>query len=156
MNMGLHLKRMFAYDAWANKEAFASLAGAVIPPEKAMRMFAHIIGAEWLWLGRLQATKQLAAVWPELTFAECREELAKLDRAWSNYFDDLAPDRLGDSVSYVNTKGETWTSRVEDVLLHVVAHSTYHRGQIASIVRAGGREPAYTDFIHAVRQGYVQ
>jgi uncharacterized damage-inducible protein DinB len=34
-------------------------------------------------------------------------------------------------------------------------HSAYHRGQIASHMREQGQAPAYTDFIHAVRQGHV-
>ena len=42
-----------------------------------------------------------------------------------------------------------------DVLTHVVTDSAYHRGQVASELRAGGFEPAYTDFIHAVRQGLL-
>ena len=39
---------------------------------------------------------------------------------------------------------------------HVVIHSAYHRGQIASDVRASGGVPAYTDYIHAVRQGLIE
>lgn len=35
-------------------------------------------------------------------------------------------------------------------------HSTYHRGQIAAAMRKAGATPAYTDFIHAVRQGFVE
>jgi uncharacterized damage-inducible protein DinB len=40
---------------------------------------------------------------------------------------------------------------VDDIATHVVFHSHYHRGQIASLVRAAGHTPAYTDFIHAIR-----
>jgi uncharacterized damage-inducible protein DinB len=58
-------------------------------------------------------------------------------------------------VHYKNSKGEPWTSNVADVIQHVVFHSAYHRGQIASDVRAAGKEPAYTDFIHAVRNGFI-
>jgi len=47
-------------------------------------------------------------------------------------------------------------SRVEDILTHVLFHSAYHRGQIALQMRASALEPAYTDFIHAVRQGFVK
>ena len=44
----------------------------------------------------------------------------------------------------------------KDVLTHVILHSAYHRGQVALAMRAAGMEPAYTDFIHAVRQGFVE
>jgi uncharacterized damage-inducible protein DinB len=40
-------------------------------------------------------------------------------------------------------------------LTHVLLHSAYHRGQIASQMRGNGQTPAYTDFIHAVRQGLI-
>lgn len=45
---------------------------------------------------------------------------------------------------------------MEDVLTHVIMHSVYHRGQIAAEVRASGSEPAYTDFIEAIRRGFVK
>jgi len=38
----------------------------------------------------------------------------------------------------------------------VITHSTYHRGQIAADLRAAGVQPAYTDFIHGVRQGLIE
>ena len=59
-------------------------------------------------------------------------------------------------VSYKNTKGESWTNSVEDILMHVVMHSAYHRGQIAADMRAAGHSPAYTDFIHGIRQRLVE
>ena len=76
--------------------------------------------------------------------------------AWSEYLSKLAPGELSKTIEYRNSKGEPWTSRVEDVLTHVIMHSAYHRGQIAMEMRASGKEPAYTDFIHAVRQGIVE
>ena len=62
---------------------------------------------------------------------------------------------LGEGIGYRNTRGEYWTSTVGDILTHVVMHGTYHRGQIAAAVRDSGGAPAYTDFIHAARQGLV-
>lgn len=75
---------------------------------------------------------------------------------WRKYLAELAPDDLAKTVSYKNSKGEPWTSTVEDVVTHVLLHSAYHRGQIASFMRANGDTPAYTDFIHAVRQGLIR
>jgi uncharacterized damage-inducible protein DinB len=59
-------------------------------------------------------------------------------------------------VTYNNSRGERWTSKIEDILQHVVMHSAYHRGQIAIDMRAAGLVPAYTDFIHAVRQSNIE
>jgi uncharacterized damage-inducible protein DinB len=99
-------------------------------------------------------------VWPTLTVAECRVLAGEISTAWHTYLDRLgnhfAPDSLDDKVEYRNSKGEKWSSRVEDILIHVLFHSAYHRGQIALQMRAIGVDPAYTDFIHAVRQGLVE
>ena len=85
-----------------------------------------------------------------------RQELAQVEATLAHVSVESAePGHLGDVVSYVNSKGEAWRSTVGDILTHVVLHSSYHRGQIASHVRATGAEPAYTDFIHATRTGLV-
>jgi len=62
---------------------------------------------------------------------------------------------LDQSVSYTNSQGEGWSSTVEEILSHLTVHSAYHRGQIASDLRAAGMTPAYTDYIHATRRGLV-
>ncbi len=65
------------------------------------------------------------------------------------------PGTLEGVVRYVNSAGEGWSSRVEDVLMQVILHGAYHRGQIAADLRAVGAEPAYTDFIEAARRGLL-
>jgi uncharacterized damage-inducible protein DinB len=39
--------------------------------------------------------------------------------------------------------------------MHVVLHGGYHRGQIASELRAAGFTPAYTDYVEAVRRNLI-
>ncbi len=76
--------------------------------------------------------------------------------AWKNYLTNLSADDLEKQIDYRNSKGEAWSSRIKDVLTHVLMHSAYHRGQVALEMRAAGLQPAYTDFIHGVRQGFVE
>jgi uncharacterized damage-inducible protein DinB len=147
--------RLFAYDAWANRTAAAAVrAGGA--PAAALRVLGHVIGAERLWLARLEGTAAPLAVWPTLSVAQCEAECAALPHAWRAFLAAADPGRLGDRIAYVNSKGEPWRSSVGDVLTHVVLHSSYHRGQIASHLRGAGAEPAYTDFIHATRTGLVE
>lgn len=149
------LKRLFGYDDWANRETLAGLEAIEAPPAKSVRLLAHIVGAERLWYGRLRRQSKPAAVWPELSLTECRHALDELASLWRSHLENLDPAALDETVEYVNSKGEPWSSRVEDILTHVVLHSSYHRGQIAADVRAAGHTPAYTDYIHAVRRGFV-
>ena len=120
-----------------------------------MKILDHILSAERLWLERLRSEKQTYPVWPDFTIERCQEEVEQLAQLWTAYLSSLQEDDLGRPVRYQNSKGESFTSQPLDILMHVVLHSAYHRGQIATDMRAAGFSPAYTDFIHAVRQGLV-
>jgi uncharacterized damage-inducible protein DinB len=156
MDMVGHLRRLFDYDAWANREVLAALKSAAPAPSRSVKFMAHILSAEHLWLQRLQQQTQSLPVWPEFTLAECESHAAELALLWRNYLGHMTATGLEKPTSYVNSKGERWASPRQDILLHVVMHSAYHRGQIATDMRAAGLTPAYTDFIHCVRQGLVE
>jgi uncharacterized damage-inducible protein DinB len=115
----------------------------------------HIIGAEYLWLARLRGETSPLPVWPDLAVEACSDYLDELALLWADYLQGAKLSRLSQQVEYINTKGESWASTVEEILTHVVIHSAYHRGQIAADVRAAGQVPAYTDFIHAARQRLI-
>jgi uncharacterized damage-inducible protein DinB len=151
-----HLRRQFAYDAWANREVLTGLRTSAHSNPRSLQLLSHILSAERLWLERIRKQHQSLPVWPDFTFDQCEAQVADLANLWSAFLTNLPPARLAENVDYKNSKGEAWTSTVEDVLTHVLLHSAYHRGQIASQVRAGGEPPAYTDFIHAARQGLIE
>ncbi len=136
--------RLFAYDDWANHEEGTRLRdlGA---PAGALRLLNHIIGAQWIWIARLRNER------PK-TLDRAASELDILRDGWREILQRVDPAA---TIGYRNTKGEPWSSRIDEVLMHVVMHGAYHRGQIATLVRQGGNTPAYTDYIHATRSGAV-
>jgi uncharacterized damage-inducible protein DinB len=157
--------RMFDYDSWANRECITTMLGKAgsVSPDLLGRM-AHILSAQKLWLERILGQPQTLPVWPTSTLADCMALTDEMSLGWRDYLMQLSPKgatgvpvrSLHYNVKYRNSKGEPWSSRVEDILIHVLFHSTYHRGQIALQMRASGLTPAYTDFIHAVRQGFIE
>jgi uncharacterized damage-inducible protein DinB len=148
-------RRMFEHAAWANATTLAALEDGPAP-EKARAWLAHLVGAERLWLARLQHEPATMPVWPDLDLAACALEFPALAAAWREYLDTLDDETLEDGVGYRNSKGEFWTSTVGDILTHVLLHAHYHRGQIASAQRDAGGTPAYPDYIHAVRSGLIE
>jgi uncharacterized damage-inducible protein DinB len=152
--------RMFTYDRWANRECLASMRTAGSVSADTVGRMAHILSAQKLWLERILKQPQSLPVWPTATIEDCAALADEMSAAWKNYLHRLekhfTPGTLNDNVEYRNSKGEPWSSRVEDILTHVLFHSAYHRGQIALQLRASGIAPASTDFIHAVRQGFVE
>ena len=147
--------RLLRYDAWANGETLASLRRSG-GPAKAVRWMGHLVGSGALWLSRARGEPPPMAVWPDLDLDACAGGLERLAEGWPRYIAGLGPADLEEGVGYRNTRGEFWTSAVGDILTHVAMHGAYHRAQIAAAVRESGGEPAYTDFIHAVRQGWVE
>ncbi len=148
-----HQARLFRYEAWANAEVIEALRAG--DPPKTLRWMAHIIGAGTVWLSRLRQEPPSMAVWPDLELEQCANGNAYLAAGWADYLGALGPDDLGDSLGYRNSQGEYWTSTIGDILSHVTMHGAYHRGQIAAALREAGQTPAYTDFIHATRQGLI-
>lgn len=156
VNLIEYFRRQFAYDAWANGEVMAVIRANGGENERALQLMSHIVAAEHLWLERLQSQPQSMPVWPKTDLGWCEAQALDLKQSWMEYLRQISSDELARKISYKNSKGEAWTSTIEDVLSHVILHSAYHRGQIASHMRSVGQTPAYTDFIHGVRQGLIE
>jgi uncharacterized damage-inducible protein DinB len=156
MEMLEYLRRQFAYDVWANREVLAGLRTSRGASARPRQLLAHILAADRLWLERIRKQAQSLPVWPDFSLDQCEEQIADLASLWPEFFGQLSLAELSGKITYKNSKGETWSSTVEDVLTHVVLHSAYHRGQIAAQMRAAGEQPAYTDFIQAARQGLIE
>jgi uncharacterized damage-inducible protein DinB len=164
VNLADYLRREFAYDEWANREVLnairaaggANLTANLSANQRSLQLMSHIVAAERVWLERLKQQPQSVPVWPEPDLAQCEAQAAELGGLWLEFLDLITAGDVSQSISYKNSKGEEWTSTVVDVLTHVVLHSAYHRGQIATHMRASGQTPAHTDYIHGVRQGLVK
>jgi len=151
-----HLRRQFTYDVWANREVLGALNASTVSISRPRQLLAHMLSAERLWLERIQKNHQTLPVWPDFSLDQCEAQISDLAFLWDEYLNQISSPTLSEKVSYQNSKGEGWTSIVQDILTHILLHSAYHRGQIASQMRNNGEQPVYTDFIHATRQGLIE
>jgi hypothetical protein len=134
----LDLKRLLAYDEWANRETLASLEAIADPPQRSVKLLGHIVGAEQLWYEPAHWHKP-GPVWPGFLWPSAATP-SKARAPLGGYLQALTPP-VSTRPGLRQLEGEPWTSRVGDVLTHVVLHSSHHRGQIASDIRAAGHEP---------------
>ncbi len=81
-----YLHRLFAYDDWANREVLAALRNAPNPPARSLKLIAHILSAEGLWLARINQEKPSLPVWPELALAQCEAEGDALRASWPRHY----------------------------------------------------------------------
>ena len=145
------LESLFAHNWWAHDALLDELRKS--PPDaETLRLLAHVVAAEHLWLMRVDSMKPSVAVWPALTL----DELAELEVRNRRRFRELlsAPNESRQRrVKYRNSAGNDFDNTVGEILTHVATHGHYHRGQIARAMRGAGREPVYTDYIGFVRKG---
>ena len=148
-------RRMFDYNAWANSLTYSSVREQGDAGPDARRLFAHILAAEIIWLSRLAGDRPPMEPWPELTLEQCGRHVRDLPGRWRACLREVSDAELDEGRSYTNTQGEAFTTKIRDILQHVLTHSAYHRGQTAQHVRALGLTPAVTDYI-AYERGHPQ
>ncbi|MCO6429641.1 MAG: DinB family protein [Deltaproteobacteria bacterium] len=116
-----------------------------------MQLISHIVAAERIWLDRLVGARSETTVWPDLTMQECLARIHANADSYGQFFSTLTPEKLSSKVRYTNQRGDTFEDGVSNILLHVLSHGAYHRGQIASSIKRSGGVPAQTDYIFFTR-----
>ena len=140
-------RKLFEYDHWANSEALAGMKAAPNGAGKARKAFCHIIGAQRIWMSRFEnPAPPTAQPWPDLTLEECSSAIEDLRQRWHDILEGLTPEKFASDLTYLSLKGTENRTPVQDVLMHLVLHSAYHRGQVAAAVREAGGKPSPTDY----------
>jgi len=139
---------LFRYTLWANDAAFKSIVATEDIHEQTVRLFSHITAASKVWLNRVQYKGDNPIEPWHLYPLENLEVLSRqINDDWINFIEDSHEEKLNETITYQNSKGDKHSNVVRDIAIQVINHSTYHRAQIAALVRASGGTPALTDYI---------
>ena len=148
-----HFLRLYEYVNWANRRVLDALRRQAEDNERARQWLCHILAAEQVWITRLRGEDSSSVpIRPDLSLDECGELLAQNADAYQQFLHDLTETDFDRAISYKNTKGVSFSTSIRDILTHVANHGTYHRGHIATLMRAVGQEPINTDFITFTRE----
>ncbi|MFI5251569.1 MAG: DinB family protein [Bacteroidota bacterium] len=175
------IRELFEYNAWANKRTF-EIVEQVPTDQYMQDMktshgsihgtLLHLVGAEKIWLDRW---KQISN--PTMLQAKDIPSLAELRKIWdavqqerekflASFTDDTVKTSMSETtrtavyqfkspneaIQLSTTKGDTYTHTFAQMMQHLVNHSTYHRGQITSLLRQIGVKPIGTDLITYFRK----
>ena len=122
----------FRYDDWANQLWLESiLRKGVGAPDRAI--FSHILSAGKIWLLRCQGESPIKM--PEV--AVTAEEIESATFQWITLLSETPVDR---EIRYRRTTGEELQLSLREIVLHVLNHGTYHRGELRGLCRARGDE----------------
>jgi uncharacterized damage-inducible protein DinB len=114
----------------------------------------HIWGAESFWLLRLNGTSPEKWTWMEFegTITELQKNILNNDRDWVNFIGEADIDFLSSEFSYKNLSGKEFTDKVSNAILHCMNHSTFHRGQLVTLLRQlGFTKLIPTDYVEFCR-----
>jgi uncharacterized damage-inducible protein DinB len=143
------LTSLVHYNIWANNRIIKSIldAGETISEMEMNSSFSsvrktlnHIYDAENTWLLRLQ---NLPYTWPPSknfngSLEDFCNHLLQNSEAFKNYVQTLHEDDFDKLISYQNSKRLPFESSVRDMVMHCINHSTYHRGQLVTMLRIAG------------------
>lgn len=109
----------------------------------------HLVAVEWLWLERWRGRSPKGLVPPtELpTLQSISERWATVEGEMRGYLAGLGEDALGGPLTIVSTRGEQWTYPLWRMLMHLLNHQSFHRGQVTMLLRMLGAEPPRIDFL---------
>lgn len=162
-------RALFAYERWAANQFFDAV--LALPPGVADRelggSFAsiratllHLIGAEFTWVSRWEGGDgALPKGWDDQELVELRGAADRVALRQDQVLDRLEaleaggdPNALGGELRYGDRSGAPRVSTFGDMILHVVNHGSYHRGQLATLLRQVGAVPPSTDYIKYTRR----
>ncbi|HEX7940100.1 MAG TPA: DinB family protein [Gemmatimonadaceae bacterium] len=143
------IRRLWQHSAWADRLMLGGLQRMTAVPPDALREFAHVFGAQEVWLSRLEHRASALPVWPTISVTD--PIIGKVIAGFEQYLSRLDAAGLDVEVHYTNTAGKSFDTPVSDILLHVAMHGQYHRGKVNVHLRAAGLKPIPTDFITFVR-----
>jgi uncharacterized damage-inducible protein DinB len=149
---------MLAYNCWAN-ERICSLIKDELADAEVKSSFSsirktlyHVWDAQYIWELRLKGQSLKEGI--SKSFTGSLDEAKKLFLDQSAKLKDLFQEGDEDRIiDYRNIAGQSFSSSIGEILLHVCNHSTFHRGQIVSMLRIlGETELKATDLIAFYRE----
>lgn len=110
---------------------------------------AHMVAVEWIWLERWRRKSPTGLIpaheFPSLSAVQERWKAVELEmRAYLAGLDEAT---LARPLTCVNTRGQKWTYPLWRMMVHLLNHQSYHRGQVTTLLRMLGVQPPPVDFL---------
>ena len=152
------LARLFEYSSWANHRALR--AAATLTTDQFKRdlgsshggvrgTLVHTMSAEWVWLERWKGLAPERML-DEAEFADVlalKERWKVVEEHREAWFAGIQEKDVTAPIAYANFKGDRFETPLWQLVQHVVNHSTYHRGQVTTLLRQLGAKAVGTDLV---------
>jgi len=144
--MKKYFLKLYQYNAWANQRVLNCLNQQNVHHEKILSLMGHVAVAETLWFHRIKGLQVPdLKLWGNYSLDEIEAMMTKADHQWLEFIEET--ENFDRELSYTNYTGNPYTNNVETIMIHTVNHASYHRAQVAMLLRQNNFEPINTDFI---------
>ena len=156
------IKTLHAYNSWADNRIFEAV--AELPEEQYLQdmknshggihtTLIHMVGAEKIWLERFQGNPQpMLAQNPPKNLTDLKAVWEKVGYDTAKWLGTMSDKKLNETFTMKTLKGDTYTHIFWQAFQHLVNHSSYHRGQVVTMMRQLGAKPVSTDLIQFYRE----
>ncbi len=147
--MKVFFNQLFDYNFYCNKKLIETCSEIDNTPEKSIELFSHILNAHHIWNSRIMGKSSQYDVfqihdiknWGDIHYENQRTSFEIITNA----------DDFERRVDYENSEGRLFICDLQDILFHIINHSTHHRGQISMSLRNNNIEPIPFDYIYYKR-----
>jgi uncharacterized damage-inducible protein DinB len=138
--------KWYEYNVWANRKVIDCIKRQSVSDEKILMVMSHLVSANFIWLNRIKdLPKSHYELWQKYDVASLVKMIDEADTLWMAFLNENENfDRV---LKYRNYVGDYFETNVQQILIHLVNHGSYHRGQVAMLLRERGFEPVNTDYI---------
>lgn len=149
---------LYSYDNWANNRLLNAV-GQLENEEFVQDLsssyrsirdtMVHIIGAEELWLSRWMGEQGRTLLNSDdfPTYTPLTDRWDDFKKQIDPFLVSLTESDLMEEISYKNLKGIPYSLELWKQMLHVTNHSSYHRGQVVTMLRQLQKQPPLVDLI---------
>lgn len=157
------LSQYASYNTWAYQKMFDALkqlSEEQVQEEiessfkSIFKTFLHLLDAESIWWQRLKLAENVEVPSEKFTgdFTELQKKVLEQSKLWGEWVANAGEHQFQHVFAYQNSKKEQFKQPVWQVLMHLLNHGTYHRGQVVTMMRQlGASKIPGTDFILYLR-----
>ena len=144
--MKKYFLKLYQYNLWCNERVLSALKKQSVNDEKILSVLGHIVAAQYLWLHRIQGLPAPdVKLWGNYSLEQLDKMAQEIGGRWVAFIEST--EDFNRELTYKNYTNDPYINNVEQIMIHLVNHSSYHRGQIAMLLRQKGFEPVNTDYI---------
>jgi len=147
------IKCMMNHLYWADGRILDAFEESQTKNKDLLKLVRHIAVAERVWLSRLQGKGSAQySLWEDAEdLTAIRTMFEENADQYHVYIEGLEESELDEMIDYSSQSGVPFRTSVRDILLQVLLHGQYHRGQINRTLRIESEEPVQVDYITFTR-----